>query len=58
MTDPHTLFSDDYAASADAADPLQRFRAQFHMPRFGDDGSVKGNAPFTDAVVARLPLAR
>ena len=30
------LFTDDYAAAADAADPLRRFRAQFHMPRFGD----------------------
>lgn len=30
------LFTDDYAVTADAADPLQRFRAQFHMPRFGD----------------------
>ena len=36
MTDPQTLFSDDYAAAADTADPLQRFRAQFHLPRFGD----------------------
>ncbi len=33
MTDP---FTDDYAAAADAADPLRRFRAEFHMPRFGD----------------------
>ena len=30
------LFTDDYAVTADAADPLQRFRAQFHMPCFGD----------------------
>lgn len=30
------LFTDDYAAAADAADPLRRFRAQFYMPRFGD----------------------
>ncbi len=36
MTDHQTLFSDDYAATADAADPLARFRAQFHIPRFGE----------------------
>lgn len=32
--------------------------ANSQWPRFGDDGSVKGDAPFTDAVVARLPLPR
>ncbi len=32
--------------------------ANSQWPRFGDDGSVKGDDPFTDAVVARLPLPR
>ncbi|KLJ02003.1 kynureninase [Luteimonas sp. FCS-9] len=33
MTDSQTLFSDDHAAAADAADPLRGFRERFHLPR-------------------------
>jgi len=33
MTD---LFTDEYAAARDAADPLSKLRSQFHVPRHGD----------------------
>ena len=33
MTD---IFSEQYASTRDAADPLSKLRAEFHLPRHGD----------------------
>ncbi|MFS8138010.1 MAG: kynureninase [Thermomonas sp.] len=43
MTD---LFSDDYAAEQDAADPLRHFRSEFHLPQHdgGDQTYFVGNS--------------